>query len=53
MASLLKRIQRDAYLVSRAAGDMDAARRGPAPLTKRLVRRWITAKAFSAARRSL
>jgi hypothetical protein len=53
MPSLLRRIQRDAHLVSRAAGDLDAARRGPTPLLKRLGRRWITRKSFEAARRAL
>lgn len=49
--SWLKRIQRDAYLVSRAAGDADAARRGPEVLAKRLIRRRITREAFSILRR--
>lgn len=40
--SFLKQIQRDAYLVSRAAGDLDAASRGPKPLVKRVVRRRAT-----------
>ncbi len=46
MASILKQIQRDAYLISRAAGDADAARRGPNVLAKRLIRRQITRSIF-------
>lgn len=37
--SSLRRAQRDLYLASRAAGDLDALRRGPDVLAKRLVRR--------------
>jgi hypothetical protein len=38
--SLLRQVQRDAYLVSRTAGDVNAAKTGGAPrLAKRLVRR--------------
>lgn len=44
--SLLKQIQRDAHLVSRAAGDLDAARRGPRVLGKRLARRYLTRELF-------
>jgi hypothetical protein len=51
MASFLKRLQRDSYLISRAAGDADAARRGPAVLAKRIARREITRRGFSLLRR--
>jgi hypothetical protein len=44
--SALKQVQRDAYLISRAAGDLSAARRGPATLGKRLVRRDLTRTLF-------
>ena len=44
--SALRQIQRDAYLISRAAGDLDAARRGPGVLAKRLVRRDLTRAFF-------
>ena len=44
--SLLGQIQRDAYLTSRAAGDLNAAGRGPKPLAKRLVRRYATREFF-------
>jgi hypothetical protein len=44
--SFLRRIQRDAYLVSRTAGDADAARRGPQVLAKRLIRRRLTRALF-------
>lgn len=40
--SFLKRIQRDAHLISRTAGDADALRRGPDVLAKRLIRREVT-----------
>lgn len=49
--SWLKRVQRSTYLVSRAAGDLDAARRGPDVLAKRLIRRAATRKGFSLGRR--
>jgi hypothetical protein len=38
--------RRSAYLLSRDMGDVSAARRGPAPLAKRLVRRSITRSLF-------
>lgn len=44
--SALKQVQRDAYLISRAAGDLSAARRGPAVLGRRLVRRDLTRTLF-------
>jgi len=44
--SALKQIQRDAYLISRAAGDVSAAQRGPGVLAKRLVRRDLTRTFF-------
>lgn len=37
--SVLRRLQRDAYLISRTAGDLNAAQRGR--LGKRLVKRAI------------
>jgi hypothetical protein len=49
--SLLKQVQRDAYLVSRTAGDASAAQRGPAVLAKRLVRRDATRTFFKVLRR--
>ena len=44
--SALKQIQRNAYLISRTAGDLSAARRGPAVLGRRLVRRDLTRAFF-------
>ena len=44
--SALKQIQRDAYLISRTAGDLDAAQRGPGVLAKRLIRRDLTRTFF-------
>jgi hypothetical protein len=44
--SALRQIQRNAYLISRAAGDLSAASRGPAPLAKRLARRDLTRMLF-------
>lgn len=41
---LLKQLQRNAYLVSRTAGDLDAAKRGV--LVKRVVRRRLTRAIF-------
>ena len=49
--SLLDEIARDAHLVSRSAGDLDAARRGPDVLAKRLIRRRATRTGFNLARR--
>lgn len=43
-----KRVQRNAYLISRAAGDLDAAQRGPEILAKRLIRRSLTRTLFQA-----
>lgn len=45
--SALKRVQRDAYLISRAAGDLSAAQRGPVPLGRRLARRSLTRTVFA------
>lgn len=50
--SIFRTIQRDAYLLSRASGDVAAAQRGPAVLAKRLVRRRLTRSAFSILRRA-
>ena len=44
--STLKQIQRDAYLISRTAGDLSAAQRGPGVLAKRLIRRDLTRTLF-------
>jgi hypothetical protein len=44
--SALRQIQRDAYLVSRTAGDLSAAQRGPGVLAKRLARRDLTRTLF-------
>ena len=44
--SALRQIQRDAHLISRTAGDIDAARRGPDVLARRLVRRDLTRAFF-------
>lgn len=49
--SVLRKIQRDAYLVSRAAGDLNAAQRGPEVLAKRLIRRRATRSIFSSLRK--
>lgn len=35
----LRQVQRDAHLVSRTAGDLAAATRGPGPLVKRVAAR--------------
>lgn len=48
--SPLTQLQRDSYLMSRAAGDARAAERGPVPLAKRLVRRQVTRAIFRALR---
>jgi hypothetical protein len=42
-----KRIQRDAYFISRTAGDVDAAQRGLPVLAKRLARRTLTRAVFN------
>ena len=42
----MKRIQRESYLLSRTAGDIDAAQRGPKVLAKRLIRRKLTRTIF-------
>jgi hypothetical protein len=44
--SPLKQLQRDAYRVSRLAGDLDAASRGPAVYARRRIRRSLTRTAF-------
>lgn len=44
--SALKQVQRDACLISRTAGDLSAARRGPAVLGRRLARRKLTRAFF-------
>jgi hypothetical protein len=44
--SALKQVQRDAYLVSRAAGDLSAASRGPGVYARRRVRRSLTREFF-------
>jgi hypothetical protein len=38
--------QRTAYLISRALGDVKAAKRGPDVLAKRLIRRAVTRRLF-------
>jgi hypothetical protein len=43
---LLRKIQRDAHLISRTAGDLDAAQRGPTVLAKRILRRQLTRTLF-------
>lgn len=48
--SLLAQVDRDAYLVSRTAGDVRTAERGPKPLAKRVVRRQLTRAFFRALR---
>lgn len=50
--SLLSQVQRDSHLVSRTAGDLDAARRGPDVLARRLIRRQATRTIFSALRKA-
>lgn len=49
--NIFRRISRDAHQVSKVAGDLDAARRGPAVLAKRLGRRLITRRFFGALRK--
>ena len=44
--SALKQVQRDAYLISRTAGDLSAAQRGPVVLGRRLARRSLTRTLF-------
>lgn len=44
--SFLRQLQRDSYLVSRAAGDAQAAERGPGVYAKRRVRRAVTRSIF-------
>jgi hypothetical protein len=44
--SALRQIQRNAHLISRTAGDLGAAQRGPAVLGKRLARRDLTRTFF-------
>lgn len=42
----IEQVRRDSYLLSRTLGDFQAARRGPAVLGKRLVRRDLTRTFF-------
>ena len=44
--SALRQIQRNAYLISRTAGDLSAAQRGPGVLARRLARRDLTREFF-------
>ena len=45
-----KQLQRDAYLLSRTAGDVAAAQRGVKPLARRVARRTLTRLIFQAFR---
>lgn len=47
----LRSIQRDTYRVSRALGDLNAARRGPKPLARRLVKRAVHRREIGLLRR--
>lgn len=47
----LRKAQRDAYLVSRALGDVQAAKKGPDALARRLVRRAVHRKEIGLLRR--
>lgn len=42
--------QRTSYLINRSIGDGRAAKRGPKPLAKRLIRRSVTRSVFRAFR---
>jgi hypothetical protein len=42
----IEEVRRDLYLGQRALGDFQAARRGPAPLARRLARRDLTRAFF-------
>jgi hypothetical protein len=42
----IEQVRRDSYLLSRTLGDVEAARRGPAPLARRLARRDLTRAFF-------
>jgi hypothetical protein len=42
----LEQFQRDTYLLSRTAGDVSAAERGPGVLAKRIIRRKATGGFF-------
>ena len=44
--SAWNQVRRDSYLLSRTMGDLDAARRGPDVLLRRLVRRDLTRAFF-------
>lgn len=44
--SMLRDIQRVAYLISRGAGDAAAAKRGPTVLAKRVIRRRVTRNVY-------
>jgi hypothetical protein len=44
--SFLRTVQRDSYLISRAAGDVRAAERGPGAYAKRRARRYVTRSLF-------
>lgn len=44
--NVFKRVQRQSYLVSRTAGDLAAAQRGPRPYVRRRVRRAATRSLF-------
>lgn len=47
----VRRLQRDLYLASRLAGDYQAAKRGPQPLARRLVKRVYHRKLLGLLRR--
>ncbi|HVB28135.1 MAG TPA: hypothetical protein VNE21_09520 [Mycobacteriales bacterium] len=44
--SLLRKIQRDSYRISRASGDLHAAERGPEVYARRRARRYLTRTVF-------
>lgn len=46
----LRRISRDAHLISRGAGDLAALTGGPVPLARRVARRSLTRLIFRALR---
>lgn len=48
----LRDLQRALYLAQRATGDVNAARRGPEVLAKRLIRRRVTRGVFQALRKA-
>lgn len=47
----LRSVQRDAYLLSRSLGDLNAAKRGPKPLAVRLVKRAVHRREIGLLRR--